>query len=78
MRRANYRYEVRADHVMIEDLGPWDQHPTVTNDAENVIEDLRRQGILGQRRVLYRDSEGRIDELVHQDGRFVGFKPGPV
>lgn len=75
-RKANY--EVVSDHddmLIIRDLGPWDKHPTVTNDAEQVVKDLAPR--LGARRLLYVDSENQMDELVVKDGRFVGFKPVP-
>lgn len=76
MKRAQYEV-VRdmPDHMTIRDLGPWDQFPTVTNDAENVVLDLA--DLLGNRRLLYIDSEGKLDELLVKDGRFAGFAPGP-
>jgi hypothetical protein len=71
------RYElVREDDdgVLIRDLGPWDQHPTVTNAAEQVVAELLPK--LRGRRLYYFDSEGQLDELVIRDGRFAGFAPG--
>lgn len=54
---------------------------SITNDAEGVILDLFEMGELppGQRRrVFYFDSDGRLDELLHDDhGTFTGFAPGP-
>lgn len=50
---------------------------SVTNSAEDVIYNLNIQypGF----RVIYRDTEGCWDELVHDfDGTFVGFKPGAL
>lgn len=49
---------------------------TVTNDAENVIRDLDHslQGGLRNRRVFYRDTDFRFDELQHDRGIFSGFK----
>ena len=68
-----------GDHpLVIRDVGPWDRHPTVTNDAEAVVEELVSAGCLPPgRRLLYIDSEGRKDELLVEDGRFAGFSPGP-
>ena len=64
--------------VVIEDVGPWDQHPTITNDAEWVVEQLVNQGRLPTgRRLFYIDSDGQKDELLVKDGRFAGFAPGP-
>ena len=56
--------------VFIIDL---DQSVSVTNDAEAVCRWLheRCQG----RRIIYRDTEGRWDELKHTLGVFTGFAP---
>ena len=53
-----------------------DQGRSITNDAERVISivDEMLDG-LGQRRVYYRDTQGRFDELLHNNGRFMGFCP---
>jgi hypothetical protein len=49
---------------------------TVTNDADDVVADLVRQGdLLPGMRVVYCDSEGVWDELLVKDGRFDGFAP---
>jgi hypothetical protein len=79
MRRAQYLImpdESNDEQLVIRDLGPWNHFPTVTNDAENVVADLAGQ--LNGRKLLYYDSNGRLDELLVRDGRFVGFAPGPV
>jgi hypothetical protein len=47
-------------------------HRTVTNDAEYVLQTLKPR----RRRVFYIDSENRIDEILHRDGIFRGFKGG--
>ena len=79
MARARYQIDHGdGDALHLVDLGPWDQHPTVTNDAEAVVRDLHRAGRLGRRRLFYRDSEGQVDEIRHDgQGRFLGFAPGP-
>jgi hypothetical protein len=76
MRHANYSIVEDTDkHIVLRDLGPWDQYPTITNDAEAVVEDLAQE--LGGRRLFYIDSEGQKDELlVSATGQFAGFKPG--
>jgi hypothetical protein len=43
----------------------------VKNDAEWVIAALNNLGLLGARRIFYRDADGRIDELIHKNGAFV-------
>ena len=68
-----------SDPLVIRDVGPWDQHLTVTNDAESVVEELLCSHHLrpGQR-LFYYDTEGQLDELVVKDGKFAGFAPGPA
>lgn len=60
--------------IIIRDVGPWDKHLSVTNDAEGVI---ARLDPAPMQRVFYYDSEGHLDELVHRDGKFLKFAPGP-
>lgn len=76
MARANYRVvEKSSSHILLQDLGPWDRHPTITNDAEAIVDAFHYE--LGDRRLFYIDSEGRKDEiLVDHRKRFVGFAPG--
>ncbi len=76
MRIARYTIHAVNDlHVVItDDLA--DDAPSVTNSAASVIEDLNsRLGGLGRRRVFYRDSVMRFDELRHENGVFLGFAP---
>lgn len=77
--RAIYRIEEQTDdRLVIRDIG----HKycmTVTNDAQAVVQDLHRNGILGNRKLFYYDSEGELDELIHDGhGMFQGFAPGKV
>ena len=76
MTRAKYRVELQTDdQILIKDVG--EDSMTVTNDAEAVVRDLHRNGILGEHRLLYIDSEGSVDELKHDGkGTFQGFMPG--
>lgn len=79
MKRANFSIvaqESTREVLVIHDEGPWDEHVTVTNDAENVVEWLYANGKLWPgRRLLYYDSLGALDEIVHQNGEFSGFRP---
>jgi hypothetical protein len=70
--RAIYSYTVHGNVIAIIDH---DEGKSVTNDAENVIDDLVRQGFdLAQYRVIYRDTRGIWDELlVDRTGHFAGF-----
>lgn len=76
MRSPNYKIvEDTPEKLVIQDVGPWDSHPTITNAAEETVRQLAPG--LGKRRLFYYDSEGQLDELVHEGGRFVRFAPGP-
>lgn len=78
-RRSNYRIvSESADAIEIEDVGPWDKHLTVTNDAETVVEELFKKGKLPPGTVLtYVDSGGQRDQIMHDGkGKFMGFLPG--
>lgn len=77
-RRAHWIVEEQHDtFIVIRDVGPWDRHLTVTNDAEGVVDQLLRSGTLrnGKRLFCY-DSSGEFDELLVIGGRFAGFLPG--
>lgn len=63
--------EDTEDYILIKDLGPWDQYMTITNAAEEVVAELAPT--LAGRRLEYIDSEGRRDQLLVRNGRFVGF-----
>lgn len=72
MNGSNYRVvHWDAEKVVLKDLGPWDRHPTVTNDAEQVVADMAY--LVGGRRLLYYDSEGELTELRHEGAKFTGF-----
>lgn len=61
--------------LVIRDVGPWDEHPTVTNDADAIVVNMLEEGELApEQRLLYFDSEGELAELLHDGQRFVGFK----
>ena len=73
---ANFSIVQETDrYILIRDEGPWDQHLTVTNDAEGVVERLASK--LAGRRLFYVDSGDVLDELkVDDSGKFAGFAPG--
>lgn len=74
-RRAVYEWGLLPGLVWITDLCH-PHAPSVTNDAERVIEDLAAAGVdLEGNRVVYRDSTGRWDELLVKAGCFAGFAP---
>lgn len=65
--------EDEEDYLCIKDLGPWNIYMTITNGAEEVVKELAEE--LGDRRLEYIDTDGTRDELIVEDGEFVGFKP---
>ncbi|MEM6844645.1 MAG: hypothetical protein AAF632_20680 [Bacteroidota bacterium] len=75
MFQAEYIIIATTDHfVLIEDQ---DKGASVTNDAKRVVAELHNtiEGGITYRRVYYRDTEGRFDELKHQNGQFTGYAP---
>lgn len=71
--KANYLTVKETDRfILIRDVGPWSKFQTITNAAEDVVEELREK--LNGRRLLYYDSLGDLDEILIEDGRFIGFK----
>lgn len=74
MRMAKYTIKAVNDLMVIVFDDDEDGLPSVTNSADAVIKDLNTQVRgLGLRRVFYRDSVGRFDELCHTSGVFIGF-----
>lgn len=75
MKHALYAIEERAaDFIVLHDTGHDRGHPTITNDAEHVVAELYAEGHLPNgRKLLYYDSEERLTELLHEEGRFAGF-----
>ena len=72
MFRARYTARCEDGAIVVEDR---DLGRSVTNDAENVIADLRERGFDLSLPVLYRDATGRYDGLTVRDGRFAAFYP---
>jgi hypothetical protein len=86
MARATYEVLRPEDHDLVCDavvvLRDLDGRVSVTNDAEAVVREVL--GWKGgwaangeRRRILYFDTDGRLDELLHDGQRFLGFAPGP-
>lgn len=74
-RHANFSVvRATAQSITIRDEGPWNEkHPTVTNDAEWVVDQVAEY--LNGRRLYYFDSDGRLDEIVVAGGKFHAFAP---
>lgn len=71
--KSDYTYIVERGFIAITDLNRGGR--SVTNDAENVIQDLVAAGIdVNHYTILYRDSTGRWDQMyTTQNGEFSGF-----
>lgn len=74
MKTPNYRViEITKDLVLLQDIGPWDLYPSITNGVEKVVELVFP--LLQGRRLEYIDSEGERDEIVvTPDGEFQEFR----
>ena len=74
MRMAKYSIKVANDMMVIVIDDDEEGSPSLTNSADAVIQDLNSKvGGLGSRRVYYRDSVGRFDELCHSSGVSVSY-----
>lgn len=72
--RADFEYVAftgEPNIVFIRDLNLGNR--SVTNDAENVVKEINT--LFPGKRIIYKDSNGDWDELLHTDGRFEGFGP---
>jgi len=76
MSDANYTMIAETgDYVIIQDVGPWDKHKTVTNDADAVVAELTK--MLDGRKLYYFDSNDACDQLAHDGkGHFLRFEFG--
>jgi len=73
MKKTNYEIKLCSDSfVLIKDIGPWGRYMTVTNAAEDVVEELNC--LLNGRRLFYVDSSNYIDEILIEHNKFAGFK----
>lgn len=70
--RSTFTYTVEQDVICIVDN---DDGRSVTNDIENVLADLVKDGVrLRGRRVIYRDSQGVWDQVELNGDLFAGFR----
>ncbi len=75
--KAEFTAEVNKHHkkVFIYDKGHSKGHRSVTNDAHSVVHRIiRKHPHCAEYQFFYRDSQGRIDEMVIKDGQFDSFK----
>lgn len=62
---------IMGDRIFIVDLD--DGGKSITNDAEGVVKRLVKDHPV--KRIIYRDTDGRWDELLHDGREFRGFSP---
>lgn len=68
---------VNEKYILIKDL--YDSNcptVTVTNDAENVVKFIIEYYKVKNEQIFYIDTNGRVDELLHDGSEFIGFKFG--
>jgi hypothetical protein len=71
-------HDVPADAKVIRDIGNHARCLTVTNDAEYIVTTLLSAGLMKRKqRLFYFDSDGALDEILHDGVKFTGFAPGP-
>ncbi len=73
MRRATYFTESIGPFIVA--VTDMNEDLSVTNDIENVIEDLKVFHDFDCKRLIYCDSEGRWDGVAIVDGKFARFVP---
>ena len=67
---------VPSKYIFIEDIGHH-MGRSITSNVEYVIERLYiEHNVTHSTRVIYKDSDGSIDEIIHAAGRFKTFKTG--
>jgi phage protein D len=77
MFRAKYEIiEDNKDFILLDNIDSAGK--SITNDAENIIEDLIKASNvdINNKLVYYIDTEGRVDILKHNNIKFTGFKFG--
>ncbi len=62
----------RSLHIVDLNLG----NKSVTNDVESVLKELKLKHDLRGVTITYLDSMGQTDEIVHDNGHFIAFRPG--
>ena len=72
--RSTFKYTVKGDVIVLTEIEP--AGISITNAAEQVIDDLVDEGVLDPikpRRIVYPDKRGRWDGLAVREGKFAGF-----
>lgn len=75
--KYNTSYNSKTNTITVIDLD-WPGCMSVTNDADRVVATVVEMWKAPTATIYYKDSDGRWDQLVHENGRFIGFAPGPA
>ncbi len=79
MSESNYTFSIMEGTLCIVDEGPHDVYKTVTNNAENVLKEIKRifeyQGEPFPNIVIYKDSEERWDGMKFDNEGRLEFYP---
>lgn len=76
MIRSNFVINrITPEVVELQDVGPWDQYQTITNDADAVVAYLYQKEMLTpEKQIVYMDFSGEWTEIFHDGmGNFEGF-----
>ena len=73
----NSKFEIKIVNDLFILLVDLDKGKSVTNDVRRVINVLKKviPGGIGVRKIYYKDSFGRFDQIKVKDGTFSGFAP---
>lgn len=76
--RCHYSVVYKSSNLDILVLRDENRGVSITNDADNLVLDLYKNKMMESfTQLYYYDSEGQLDQILHQNGRFQGFSPGP-
>jgi hypothetical protein len=70
--KAKFRTTQDGDILCLWDDANYYKTMSITNDAEAVVE-WAHNNVSGFSRILYMDTEGLVDELLFEGGKFTGF-----
>ena len=79
MKNLKSKFDVQlfnTNFILITDNSVLTNTISITNDAENVVEYLYKYYDIGNKRIFYEDTWGRVDELLHDNEIFIDFKSG--
>jgi hypothetical protein len=76
MNHKRYNYNViliQPEYVVIEDMCNIKGGMSITNAAEEVVDEILKNHLINNRRIFYIDTDGFESELQHNGKEFTGF-----